>query len=478
MFSSRYLVRAVLLVLGLVCWSDALAKIYITITDARVQKGKLALGRVHPLPGSTPDPALAAKLADQIREDLEFVNLFDFVDSSTFANLDTADLLYKADYESWGLTGATFLLKLGYKVEGPKLTLEAFLHDIPGREKIVSTRYSYDPAQYPRLVHALSEDILKEITGEAGLFKSRVLMVCRELGRRGTTAKEIYIVDPDGRNLKQLTRDRTLSLSPAWSPAGNVVSYTQYEIRTVPDGRRRVRKTVPVLKTHNLITGARKVISERSGMNSGAAWSPAGDRIALTMSYTGRPEIYLVPPDGSGAPDAFSRAMKVRRLSGEGFQPSYESLLFDVEPAWSPDAKQIVFSSARTGSPMIYVADVATRIAQQLTFAGKYNASPSWSPKGNKILFSAQHHADGNFDLYLIDPDGNNLARLTAGGRVGRRKINYENASWAPTGRHFAYSSNESGNYQVFVRTLEGEVKRRISPPEMECTSPAWGPRE
>lgn len=476
--ASRVFKTIAILLLASLAWSEAQAKIYITITDARVQKGKLALGRVHALPGTTPNQEIADKLAEQVRADLEFVNLFDFLDPQLYANLDTQDLLYKADYEAWGLTGATFLLKMGYKLEGSKLTLEAFLHDIPGHDKIISTRYSYDPTQYPRLVHALSEDILNVITGESGLFKSRVIMVCREMGKKGTTAKDIFIVDPDGRNLKQLTRDRTLSLSPAWSPAGNLVSYTQYEIRNSIEGKKKIRKTMPVLKTHNLITGARKVISERSGMNSGAAWAPGGDKIALTLSYTGRPEIYLVPPDGSGSPDPLSRAMKVRRLSGEGFQPSYESLLFDVEPAWSPDGKQMVFSSARTGSPMIYVADVGTRIAQQLTFAGKYNASPSWSPKGNKILFSAQHHADGNFDLYLIDPDGNNLSRLTAGGRIGRRKINYENGSWAATGRHFAYASNESGNYQIFVRTLEGEVKRRISPPDMECTSPAWGPKE
>jgi TolB protein len=113
-----------------------------------------------------------------------------------------------------------------------------------------------------------------------------------------------------------------------------------------------------------------------------------------------------------------------------------------------------------------------------LTFAGTYNASPAWSPKGDKIIFAAQRLEEGNFDLYLIDPDGNNLNRLTVGDRAGRRKVNSENPSWAPTGRHLAFSANEGGSYAVYVTTSDGSVVRKISPPGQQCMTPAWGPKE
>jgi TolB protein len=213
-------------------------------------------------------------------------------------------------------------------------------------------------------------------------------------------------------------------------------------------------------------------------MNSGAAWSPKGSKIALTLSFNGRPEIYTINSTGIGEPDPITRNIQLKRISGEGFQPNYQSLLFDVEPSWSPDGGKMVFSSARSGNPMIYTLDLGSKIANQLTFAGKYNATPDWSPKGDKILFAAQRLAEGNFDLYIIDPDGNNLNRLTSGDRGSGRKVNSENPSWGPTGRHFAFASNDGGIYGVYVMTVDGTIKRKISPERKECTEPSWGPPE
>src|SRR5690606_15110855 len=109
-------------------------------------------------------------------------------------------------------------------------------------------------------------------------------------------------------------------------------------------------------------------------------------------------------------------------------QRSSASLLFEVEPSWSPDGKHLVLSSARSKHPMIYVVDMQSLVAKQLTFAGIYNASPAWSPRGDKIIFAAQRLEAGNFDLFLIDPDGNNLQRVTKGDGPGR-KANSENPS-------------------------------------------------
>lgn len=450
--------------------SLASAEIYITVSGANIKKATLALGKVHPLPESGPqNPALATKLAELLRSDLEFTNLFEFINESLYSHLDPVTDLTDIKYEEWGLAGASFALKLAYKVQNPTLVLEALLYDIPGQKKIFGTRYQYPISQYARVVHALTEDILGQLTGERGLFRSRILMVCRK-----GMVKEVTLSDPDGENFQQLTRDNSLTLSPSWSPDGKNILYTQYERRT--DSTRRKKVVIPVLKRHNLYTGERVIISDREGMNSGAAWSPAHSRIAATLSFSGRPEIYLLSPNGAGEPEPISRLMQLRRITGEGFQQSDASLLFDVEPNWSPDAKRLVFSSARTGHPMIYVIEMATKIATQLTFAGVYNATPAWSPKGDKILFAAQRTPNGNFDLYVIDPDGNNLARLTKGD--GRKGINHENPSWAPTGRHFAYASNEGGKYAVYVMTLDTAIRRRVSPSDRECTSPAWGPYE
>lgn len=453
---------------------QAFGTIYLTVSGANVKRAKIGIGRVHPLPDAgLGDPALANNIAVQLRSDLEFANVFEFLNESAFINFDQPKDLYNMKYEDWSPLGAAFALKLGYKVVSGKLFVEALLFDIPGQKKIFGTRYQYAAAQYHRLVHTIAEDILKQLTGERGLFFSRILMVCRDLARRKSPPKEVYVVDADGRNLTQLTYDNTISSSPGWSPDGKFISYTQIDWRRSGG----VRKKVATLKKHNLRTGDRQVLSARDGMNSGGAWSPKGDKIAATLSFTSRPEIYLISPNGGGEPEPLSRNIQWKRISGDSFQSNSPNLLFDVEPSWAPDGNKLVFSSARTGHPMIYVVDLATKIANQLTFAGQYNASPAWSPKGDKILFSAQRTAETNFDIYMIDPDGNNLSRMTVGDRSGR-KVNSENATWAPTGRHFAFGSNEDGHYGIYIMTAESTGKRKISPSGKECMTPAWGPYE
>jgi TolB protein len=233
---------------------------------------------------------------------------------------------------------------------------------------------------------------------------------------------------------------------------------------------------LPVLLRHDLTTGKRVIISERRGMNSGASWSPDGTKIALTLSFSGKPEIYIMP-SGGGNPTPISRDVKIKTVTG-GYQPNYSNLLFDVEPDFHTDGKRLVFSSARTGHPMIYWVDLQTMEGRQLTFAGTYNSSPKWAPRSERIAFAAQRIGSGNFDLYYIDSDGTNLSRLTKGGLDGKMRVNSENPTWAPTGRHLAYSSNRTGQYAIYVSTLDGNFVKQISPPDKECTLPSWGPAD
>ncbi len=465
------MIRSVFLAIGFLIASAALADIDITIAGAKVRKAKIAIGELRLSPGAKGDSALAPKVAAEIVSDIEWLNLFELAPKGTYAALDSSS--NSIDFESGKKANISFYLRLFYQVLNGKLVLDATLYDVAGGKKVFGTRYQFNVAQYYRVVHTLSEDILQTITDERGLFLSRVLMVCQPAKKTKSPPKDIYITDADGRNLIQLSNDRTISLSPSWAPDGKSITYTQYDW-VYANG---IRKKGTVLKRHNLSNGRRQVLSSKDGMNSGAAWKPDGSRIAVTLSFTGRPELYLIDPGAPGNPEPLSRTIQWQKIGG-GFQATNNNLLFEVEPSWSPNGNEMVISSARSKHPMIYVIDMQTKVARQLTFAGIYNASPAWSPKGNKIIFSAQRLEEGNFDLYLIDPDGNNLQRLTIGDREGRKKVNSENASWAPTGRHIVFSANEGGVYAVYAMTIDGSIIRKISPPGQQCMTPAWGPKE
>jgi TolB protein len=446
-------------------------EIYLSVTGAGVRRAKIAVGEIKNLGGGA-DTGHASRIRSQIMSDLELINLFEFIPDSAAIAADKesgSDM----DYTKWSPLGATFALRVGYRLESDKVSLEAQFFDIPGQKRIFGQSYQSGSNNTTRIIHELSENILKALTGEKGLFKSRILMVCHDLSQRRSPAKEIYIADADGNNLLALTADKTLSLSPAWMNDGSNISYTQFEFLI----SRGVRKRGAVLKKHNLATGARSVLYFKDGMNSGAAWSENGNRGVVTMSFTGKPELYFISPNGSSEPEPLSRNLQLKSMTQSAPQTVNPNLLFEVEASWSPNGRELVFSSARSGSPMIYIADLNSNLTRQITFAGKYNATPAWSPKGDKILFAAQRAPNGNFDIYSIEPSGNNLSRITVGDQ-GRRRINHENPSWGPTGRHFAIASNETGNYAIYVLTDDGALKRRISPEGKECKSPKWGPAE
>jgi TolB protein len=297
-----------------------------------------------------------------------------------------------------------------------------------------------DPGR--ELAHYSGNDVIESLTGEPGIFRTRLLMSC------GLKKKEIYVMDFDGDNITQLTRDGNFALSPSWAPDGKRLLFTSYREWGTKGALN------PNLYLYDMSTHQRSVLSAAKGLNTGGSFHPIDNKIAYTFSQNGKPEIYIL--------DLVS---KVR-------YPITKTLFFSVEPDWSPDGRQIVFSSSKTGRPHIWVANADGSNAKRLTFAGQYNSSPNWSPKGDKIVFSGQENQGNNFNIFLVDPSGSNLVRLTSDSHSN------ENPTFSPDGRFLAYSSNESGVYQIKVTTARGGRTKTLSPRSLgPCKQPAWSPR-
>ena len=90
----------------------------------------------------------------------------------------------------------------------------------------------------------------------------------------------------------------------------------------------------------------------------------------------------------------------------------------DLDAAWSPDGRSIVFRTSRHGKWELYVMNANGSGQQRLTRTAANESRPSWSPDGGKIAFTRE--VGGNFELYVMNVDGSGQRRLTPNSPVDR----------------------------------------------------------
>jgi TolB protein len=263
-----------------------------------------------------------------------------------------------------------------------------------GGRVILERSYSGSPRSQ---AHAFANDIVETITGLKGIAGSKIGFVSTRSGH-----KEIYLVDSDGSNLTQLTRDSGISVSPRISADGRKLAYTGYQ-----SGYADVYEI-------ELASGSRRRIMKYPGTNSGAAYSPDGDRFAVTLSKDGNPELYVTNQGGDSP----------RRLT---MTAGVES-----SPTWSPDGRELIYSSDAGGSSMLYRISASGGSPSQIRTGYSYNTEPHWSPDGKKVVFNVRE--GGSFQVAMIEL-GSGHARVLGEG---------QNPVWGPDSRHIIYANGGS----------------------------------
>src|SRR5262249_18176619 len=131
------------------------------------------------------------------------------------------------------------------------------------------------------------------------------------------------------------------------------------------------------------------------------------------------------------------------------------STFLDQDAQLSPDGRQVVFSSDRTGAGEIWKANSDGSNPMQLTFLSVYCGTPRWSPSGREIVFSAA--PQGNGDLFLISAEGGPLRQITTDSSI-EGVPNYSR-----DGRWIYFASNRGGSWNVWKMPAEGGPATQVT---------------
>ncbi len=172
-------------------------------------------------------------------------------------------------------------------------------------------------------------------------------------------------------------------------------------------------------------------------------------------------------------------------LGREGFTVKMYSLLLNRmvnfpssggsnSPAWSPDGKEIAFSSSRSGDPEIWISDVNGTLARRITNFKGPDSSPVFNPRtGSQIAWISGR--TGLPQLYIMDSDGSNVTRLTDGGYVSA-------PSWSPNGQFLAfawdrkYGPGAPGGRDIYVMEVATKKWIQLTHDSGPCDFPSWSP--
>lgn len=307
----------------------------------------------------------------------------------------------------------------------------------PDAAKLLYQAYpdSPDEAGAARVAHKFAADIIQRFGGTGSLLNSRIYFT---RGAPGSGHSEIWVMDWDGNNQKQLTHLNGLIEYPAISADGSRLAFTFWPATGDPR---------PQIGMVNSQTGQKiPFYNQAASLNSSAAFTPDGAKIFYSSSASGQPEIFSAKVDGRDfTPITFTKGNPTEPkinpknpdllLFVQGF-PNEQVYRMNAEgagiervtngegeasnPSWSPDGQFFAYAWTRgyaTGAFNIFVANIATPDKyQQLTSNAGKNENPVWGPDAKHIVFMRTPARSSSAQIYSMLADGTQITQLTKDG--------------------------------------------------------------
>ena len=421
----------------------------IAVGEASVDKDKFVIDDAEMESLGGDQKSLSNELIDILRNDFVFYkHKFNNVDYS-----DKGQASYsKPNLTKWKESGITYFVAshISSSSGGIKATFKAW-SVLTGKEIFTQT-FKIQRNNIRHMGHQIADGIYRAVSGKTSIFNSKIVFVS-DRGTHGKgTVKELYIMDFDGNRVEKLTHFNSVVLSPSVAPDNSKIMFSVIAShKEVSRNKVRTIKNID-LKMYDLKTKSFSTISDKPGINSGAIFSATGDLIYLTLSFKGNADIYEMQV-GSG---------KMRNVTSH-----YAD---DVDPSITQDGSLMTFLSNRAGRAHIYTMDPShpDKGVKRISFVGQFNSAPRFSPDGKDIVFSSW--IDSGFDLYRIAADGNNLVRLT------KDFGSNEEASYSLDGEFIVFTSKRilsrtKAVQDIYIMNRDGEILGQLTQDFGSCYS-------
>ncbi len=382
--------------------------------------------------------ALPEDVARILGDNLERTGLFAPVPRENLVSLPSRR--DEVVYRDWRLLNVNYLLVGSIEENGHSLTINYELFDVLSQERLLGETVTSRKDQLRSRSHFISDRVYEKLTGQRGIFSTRLAYVTAEaLEGRANYQYRLHVSDADGQRSRVILSSREPILSPDWSPDGKKLAYVSFE-----RGR-------PAIFIQEVATGYRYQLTNFRGLNGSPAWSPDGKQLAMTLSRDGSPEIYIYH-------------LEQRRLTR-----LTHHFAIDTEPSWSPDGKNIVFTSSRSGGPQIYQVNLDSGRVERVTFEGNYNARARYSPDGKEIFMIHRESGGGFFSVAALNMQTGRLRRLSTSPLD-------ESPSVAPNGSMVVYALTRNNQGVLGVVSIDGRIRYELPAERGDVREPAWSP--
>ena len=328
------------------------------------------------------DVAAAAEAI--LRVDLMYADRFEIITVP-----DSLATVGAVNYALWNQLGAVWLVSSEMAGTPTAPVLRVSLHDVVFGE-LKQVQAFFLPASADRdfrmAVHRVADQIVAWATGDPGIAATRIVF----RRKTGDGNSDVFAIDYDGENLTRLTSENSIVYSPVLSPDGRYLLFVSYA-----EGQ-------PKAYERNLESGRTSLISGVDGLNITPIYSPDGRKIVLARTAGGHTELF-----------EFGRLPLccMKRLT-------YTNAGETLNAAYSPGGDRLAITSSPLGNPQIYVmsaAGGAPQLISRYVFGERgYATSPDWSPRGDRIAYQAW--VENSFQIVTVNPNGGDRRVMTSAG--------------------------------------------------------------